>query len=288
MLEKLISIAREAGEIILRVREKGLDVGTKGDAFDFVTTADIESEKYIIAQLQKEFPDHTILSEERGIVSGTNTQRVWLVDPLDGTKDFKNGGTGFSVMIGLCEKDVPTVGVVYAPAKKRTYYAQKGKGAFQRVDGKDIPLHVRSTSEISEAIMVTRIPGGEKRDEDKLDDFFEVKAKIPDSSVGVKVGLIVEGKADFHINTNYRATAWDTCAPQVILEEAGGKMTDLRGNPLRYTQKGNRWENSFVATNKILHDKVIQKINQFYKRTGKFAITGRSLTCNHAYKNGVH
>jgi len=94
---------------------------------------------------------------------------------------------------------------------------------------------------------------------------FDVK-KIPESSVGIKLGLIASGKADFHVNTNFRVSKWDTCAPQIILEEAGGKITDLYGHPLDYNQSENKLLNSFVASNRVLHKSIIEKIKEFYSR----------------------
>ncbi len=261
MLEKIIDIAVGAGKIVMKFREKGFQTQTKNDSFDFVTSADIKSEEYIIKRLSKEFPNDSILSEERGRIGNSNSS-IWMVDPLDGTKDFKNGGTGFSIMIGLCQDGKPVFGVVYAPAKRLLYFAQKGKGSYLRVDGKDHKLSVSSKKYLKEAIMVTRIPHNEKREEDKFEELFNVKEKIPESSVGIKLGLIASGKADFHVNSNFRANKWDTCAPQIILEEAGGKITDLYGNPLDYNQSENKWSNSFVASNKILHKLIIKKIKE--------------------------
>jgi len=265
MLEKVISIAVGAGEIVMNLRKKGFQSQTKKDSFDFVTSADIKSEAYILKRLSKEFPNDSICSEEKGRV-GNNTSRIWMVDPLDGTKDFKNGGTGFSIMIGLCQDGKPSLGVVYAPAKKLLYFAQHGNGSYLRLEGKDYKLRVSRAEYLKDAIMVTRIPHGEKREEDKLMDYFNVKEKLPESSGGIKLGLIAEGKAEFHINTNFRAKKWDICAPQIILEEAGGLVSDFDGNPLDYNTPDNLWSAYFVASNGVLHKSIIEKIKEFYSR----------------------
>src|SRR3989338_6466244 len=109
MLGKIVDIAVGAGRIVMQIREEGFQTQTKKDAFDFVTSADIKSEAYILKRLSKEFPNDSILSEEKGRI-GNKTSRIWMVDPLDGTKDFKNGGTGFSIMIGLCQDGQPVLG----------------------------------------------------------------------------------------------------------------------------------------------------------------------------------
>lgn len=259
IIESVISIAITAGKIIMGVRKKGFTYETKSHSFDFVTTADLKSEKYIISQLQNRFPKYTIISEEKGIISGKDKNYVWYVDPLDGTKDFKNNGKGFAVMIGLCYKNKPILGVVYGPAQKILYYGEKDKGSYVRINGKDSRLMVSDVADLKHSVMVTRIKDIEKRKGDIFEGLFKVKKKVPESSVGLKLGLIGRQKADFHIHANSRASKWDTCAPQIILEQAGGKITDIYGKNLYYAQSDNNWKYSFVASNKVLHDKIIAK-----------------------------
>jgi len=117
---------------------------------------------------------------------------------------------------------------------------------------------------INNSVLVTRFVNGEKRAEDAIEDLYSVKEKIPEGSVGTKIGLIASGKADFHIHTNSRASKWDTCAPQIILEEAGGKITDFYGNKLDYLIAENNWKNSFVASNSILHEKILLELKKGY------------------------
>lgn len=262
MIEKVIKIAKRAGEEILKIKKEGFQVRTKTSEFDFVTTADLKSEEIILRELKKEFPEDEIISEETdNKITGKN-KRVWLVDPLDGTKEFKNGGFGFSVMIGLCVNGIPTLGVVYAPARDLLYYAEKGKGAFIEVKGKASRLEVSRLDNLENSRMVTRIDHGEKRDTDRLIESIKVKEKIPEGSIGLKLGLISSGKAEINIHTN-RLNKWDTCAPQIILEEAGGKITDWKGKKLDYNQTGNCWQNSFIATNGPLHPEILRKVKEF-------------------------
>ena len=188
-----------------------------------------------------------------------------MVDPLDGTKNFINKGDGFAVMIGLCVNGVPEIGVVYAPLKDKLYYSQKDAGAYEEVSGKKIRLKTGKMSNLDDIRLVVRDTYGEskpeQRDFDKIVDGLKVKEKIPEGSVGLKLGLIASNKADANIMTNPRGSKWDTCAPQIILEEAGGVVTDLFEKPLKYKQDSLRWENLFVASsNKILHGKLIKKL----------------------------
>ncbi len=264
MLEKIIDIAIKAGEIIMYIREKGFETKIKGDSFDFVTSADLASEKYILDELKKEFPDDSILSEEEGKIENNNS-RIWMIDPLDGTKDFRNGGNSFSVMIGLCINGEPSLGVVFAPAKDLLYFAEKGKGAYLITGGKKQKLHVNEINDLNNARMIVRIMDTEKRDEnDSLANFFEVKEKISESSVGIKAGLIAKQGAEFFVSSNPRTSKWDTCAPQIILQEAGGEMTDFEGKPLNYNQANSLWGFVFIASNRKLINPIIDKIKQFY------------------------
>jgi 3'(2'), 5'-bisphosphate nucleotidase len=263
MLEKIIAIAIGAGDIVLDIRKKGFETQTKSDAFDFVTTADLESEKYILNRLSKEFPNDSFLSEEKG-KTGHDPARIWMIDPLDGTKDFKNGGDGFSIMIGLCIHGKPSLGVVYAPAKQLLYYAQKGNGSYLRINDKNSRLHVSKIKTLKDARQITRISHGEKRESDELLEYLDVKENIPESSGGLKLGLIAQSKAEFHINTNFRARKWDICAPQIILEEAGGFVSDFEGNLLDYNKHDSLWSAYFVASNSVIHQSVISKIKKYY------------------------
>lgn len=261
MLEKIIDIAKEAGKILMKYYSQELEVSTKKDDYDFVTKADIEADEYIRKRLKKEFPNDEILSEENTDIPVDYSGRVWMVDPLDGTKDFINKGSGFSVMIGLCEDGKPTLGVVYAPSRNLLYYAEKGKGAYMEQKGKHSKLKVSEIKELSESRLVIRIKHGEERESDKFTNSLEVKEKIPESSVGLKLGKIALGEAELQIGSNFRASKWDTCAPQIILEEAGGIMTDFKGNKLDYKQKALNWDPLYVAANcKTIHQEIIEKL----------------------------
>ncbi len=252
LIDKISAIAIHAGDIILDIRKRGFNSKTKSNEFDFVTDADIAAEKYILERLEKEFPQDSILSEERGFI-GKKSSRVWFVDPLDGTKDFKHGGLGFSVIIGLCIDNKPELGVIYEPVTKRLYFGQKGQGAYLRAAGKDTQLFVSGQDSIHDSTMIVRIPHGEKREADKFELAFKVKKILALSSIGLKLSLVASGEADFSVITNSHTSKWDTCAPQVILEEAGGMITDFFGQPLDYSQKENSWSRLYIVSNGKLH-----------------------------------
>jgi 3'(2'), 5'-bisphosphate nucleotidase len=263
MLQTVIAIAIEASDIIMKYYGTGVAVSQKTGPHDLVTQADREADTFIRMRLQAAFPDTSILSEESDEQVASYTAKVWMVDPLDGTKDFVNNGRGFSVMIGLCEGGVPTLGVVYNPTTRILYYAKKGEGTHRRFDGRTERLCTSVVTHIHDARMITRIARGESRALDGTLDKLDVKERIEESSVGLKLGMIAAGEAEFTIATSTNTSKWDTCAAQIILEEAGGIITDLKGRLLDYTQESLRWHDLFVASsNSELHKNILRILQE--------------------------
>ena len=269
-LHQIISIAREAGRITMQCRADGFDTSTKSDAYDFVTTADIATEEYIIDEIRRLFPDDDILSEESGL-HGTLDGRVWMIDPIDGTKDFAHGGNMFSVMIGLCVDGVPVLGVVYSPSYLSgdpecalLYYATKGNGAYIVQGNIETRLQVSKRDALADARLVTRVQIDEHdvRPSDAKILSIPVEEHISMSSGGLKLGLIAHNQADLCISFNPLIGKWDTCAPQVILEEAGGIYTDGEGTLLDYKKEGSHWGDTLVASNMELHPLIINYLKQ--------------------------
>lgn len=257
---RIFAISDLASEILLKYRQQVLEVDYKKDEFDPVTVADRESDTLIRSELQKAFPDDLILSEENDNIPDNYTGRVWMVDPLNGTKSFIKGTDTFAVVIGLVENGVPTFGCVTVPVQGKQFYAEKGKGAFQKSDGKYERIQASSIHEIEKARLITREPSGDIRPiEEKLDTIPFAK-RIAEGS-GAKLCIIAIGEADAHINTNMRAGKWDISAPQIILEEAGGVVTDLDGNAIDYKDGSINLGRSFVASaNKELHEKIVREL----------------------------
>ena len=164
-------------------------------------------------------------------------------------------------MIGLCINGTPGFGLIYEPISTTYYYSEKGKGAWMENESSKSRLKVSSTQSIQRAIFLTRTPKPPKR---PLDDIYKlkVKGKVAIGSVGSKVAILAKGEADFHVQTNYKCSKWDTCAPEIILEEAGGRLTDLYGEPINYKQKDIRLTKSFVASNGVLHEKVLKEVSK--------------------------
>lgn len=262
IIDQLIPIIRHAGDILLEYRLTGFETHTKSDAHDFVTTADTASDAYLREEIIKLFPEDKILSEESGILPNDYTGRVWMIDPLDGTRAYVEGSESFSVMIGLAIEGVAMLGITYAPMSNVLYYAEKGFGAFVVREGKSEQIHVSAINSVRDARIVDYRRTAGFRILDKYVDALGFKVAGIEGTNTLKVGRIAEGNAEVVINTNTNVCKWDFCAPQVILEEAGGKVTDTEGNPIDYLSSKTSLDKSFVATNGILHQVILEALKK--------------------------
>jgi fructose-1,6-bisphosphatase/inositol monophosphatase family enzyme len=155
-LTKAMQLAEQAGEILKKYHGTNLDVHYKRDEFDPVTIADRGSDDLLRKGISEAFPNDEILSEENPLQPSSYEGRVWMVDPLDDTKGYVAGRDTPGVMIGLLKKGKPILGVVYLPFRNEWYYGEAGKGAFRVRDGATLQLHVRHTTNISEAVLAGR------------------------------------------------------------------------------------------------------------------------------------
>ena len=260
MIRQVIDIARGAGKIVMKQYGGTFKINYKKDQFDPVTSVDLESNTYLTKQLQKHFPKDQILSEETKHTVKNYAGRVWVIDPIDGTKGFIKKAD-FSIIIGLLQDGKPSLGVVYDPVHDVVFYAEKNKGAFMLKNGRVKRLKVRKTKTLPDAVLVTRFFNQNKWPLDPVVEKMKVRKRIPLHSTGLKLAYLAAGKADVVIGTSPRVSKWDTCGSQVILEEAGGMVTDLSGKPLDYTHKSSEWH-YFLASNGFLHGKVLHEIRR--------------------------
>jgi 3'(2'), 5'-bisphosphate nucleotidase len=263
-----ISVARElalqAGQIILRYRGTGVEVDRKaGD--EPVTRADREASELIVAGLTRAFPDDIVISEEaaddrRRLEPG---HRVWFIDPLDGTKDFIRGLPGFAVMIGLCVGARPRAGVVYQPVNDRLFWAAEGHGAWLVAEGgegtADRRLHVAPTTDVASARLVASASHRTGKI-DQVKSALGIADEIQIGSVGLKLGLIALAERDLYVNPSSKSKTWDTAAPEIILHEAGGRISDVWGAPLRYDVPDMWHRRGLLASNGALHADVLARL----------------------------
>ncbi len=242
--------AREAGAIVKRYYEKPIEQVAKSDKGagredNWLTQADSESDDLLKARLLDAFPDYGWLSEETAD-SGErlSKERVWIVDPLDGTREFTLRVPEFCVCVALVENGRPVVGVEYNPATNRLYSAALGAGTT--LDG--APVRVSRTEHMALAQVLA------SRSEDKRgewDPFKEYCHVVLTGSVAYKLAEISVGNGDATFTLTPK-NEWDICAGTILVEEAGGKVTGLDGEPLVFNQRS-PLRPGMIASNRVLH-----------------------------------
>ena len=257
-LDVAIEAAIKAGNIILEIYDKEYEKSTKSDDSP-ITEADLKSNEIIKKILSK--TSHVILSEEdKDDFNRLSEETIWIVDPLDGTSDFIDKTGEFTVMIALVKNKKPILGVIGWPTEKTVFAAQKGKGAFRYSNGKWEKIQVSNISVFSKCRAV-----GSRHHLSEIEKSFIKKLKIEKfTSIGssLKVGKISSGEAEAYITTTNKMKEWDSAASYCIVNEAGGKMTDMLGNDILYNNKIVNHKNGILVTNGQIHEKIV---NEFKK-----------------------
>jgi 3'(2'), 5'-bisphosphate nucleotidase len=255
-----VDLARAAGEAILAKYGKPIRVEQKNyeDDVEPVTQADRIANELIVNGLKSQFPSDGILAEESVDTDRRlRKSRVWMVDPLDGTNGFIDGNGDFAVQIGLVGDGECVAAVVYLPLTDVLYRAVLGGGTWiERPDLEPEKAAVSDRSTFSEMRLAASRSHRSPR-MNKVVERFGFREEVQRGSVGIKVGLLVEEQCDLYIHLSGRTKQWDTCAPQLILTEAGGRLTDLFGRPLNYNVPDVNNRNGLVASNGVSHDLII-------------------------------
>jgi len=266
-------LARQAGAVLLEHYYSPFLVEQKVNALDEleeVTAADREANELIVSRLQKEFPDDGILAEEStDSAHRLDKERVWLIDPMDGTKNFINRDGDFAVQIGLALGGESVLGVVYQPVRRVLYRAASNEGAWiEAGDDGAAPLSVSNLTRPGEMVLASSRSHRSSRME-RVVSAFGFKDETRRGSVGVKIGLIAERQADLYLHLSPSTKQWDTCGPEAILVAAGGRLTDLFGQPLRYNGVRVDNRNGIVATNGAAHEMVIENLKPLLREFGR-------------------
>ena len=255
-LDTIIDALIRAGEKIREIYDTDFEVNKKDDGSP-ITKADLESNKILRSVLEK--TGIPILSEEDvDAKSRLVSDKVWIVDPLDGTQDFVNRTGEFTVLVGLVENHIPVMGLVYLPIKKILYFAEKGIGAFRYNLHNWEKISVRNVGDVSRCLaLVSRhhLSGKEK----KILDHLGITNTLTIGST-LKVMEISSGRGDIYLTTTNKMKQWDTAASHCIISEAGGKMTDILGNDLIYNTESVKHENGLLVTNGVVHEMIVSKI----------------------------
>ncbi|ANE43123.1 3'(2'),5'-bisphosphate nucleotidase CysQ family protein [Deinococcus puniceus] len=239
-LDTAITLAREAGALLLSHLARGITVEHKTSAEDTVTAADREASALIVAGLKAAFPGDGLLSEEEtdspeNKAERLGRERVWIVDPIDGTNDFIKGSSDFSVSIGLAVGGEPVLGVVFAPASGELFAGMAGAGVTK--NGEATAVSTRGDS------FVIAISGTEYKRELHLHDLPGMK---PSGSIALKLARIAAGEADATFTMSPRSE-WDIAAGHALLLASGGELLRRDGLPIRYNQPSPHIEQGIVG-----------------------------------------
>lgn len=255
MIHDIIQIAKQAGGIIRDAHRTRFSVEIKSDNLkNLVTEIDKKSEKTIMDFIRKKYPSHNILAEESG-GHKSSSDYLWVIDPLDGTTNFAHGLPIFSVSIGVQYKDESIAGVVYDVMRDVVYSAEKGSGAFEN----DNKINVNNNDNIEKSLLVTGFPYNVAENPEKVFERFIEMLKVARAvrrlgSAAIDFCYVAngvfEGFWEVHLNP------WDICAGKLIVEEAGGKVTDFNGNPISIFNK------TILSTNGKIHSKMIELLNK--------------------------
>lgn len=260
-LSVALAAAHAAGDIIRGHYQRGpIETTVKADGTP-VTQADLEANQAIVAALRAAFPDDGILAEETADDrSRLVRERVWIVDPMDGTRDFVQRSGQFAVHIALALRGAPVVGVVYSPIERLTYHAVAGHGAC--IDS--APLAVSSATELERfRIGVSRFGLN-----DNMRDFI-TRSKLGANTVpiGASLKMMAVARGDIEISlalTDFESE-WDTCAPELVVREAGGRFTDLDGQPFVYNKPDVRHRRGILVSNGTRHDELLALVRPYYR-----------------------
>ncbi|MDX1498869.1 MAG: 3'(2'),5'-bisphosphate nucleotidase CysQ [Woeseiaceae bacterium] len=253
LIEPVVALAVDAGSAILEVYATDFDVQAKGDASP-LTQADLASHRLIMAGLGALTPELPIVSEESGLPEfGVRSAwpRYWLVDPLDGTKEFVNRNGEFTVNIALIEAHRPVFGVVHVPVQGRTYFGAEGRGAELRA-GDEAPRALAVGGSSHDPV---RVVGSRSHRGSSLDGFLAALGEpemIPMGS-SLKFCAVAEGRADVYPRLG-PTSEWDTAAAQAVVEQAGGLVLEIDGKPLSYNRKPDILNPHFVVIGPADHD----------------------------------
>ncbi|MFH1199409.1 MAG: inositol monophosphatase family protein [Candidatus Omnitrophota bacterium] len=255
-LDIAIKAAFKAGSVHKKYFGKAFKVQTKTTSFDLVTTADTEAEDVVVRLIRKKYPAHNILAEEK-IYQKTNSEYTWIIDPLDGTNNFASGLPIFCASVGLAYRNKVIAGAIYDVSRNELFYARRNKGAF--LNGKRI--HINKAANLGQAIIITGFYYS--RDKDMIDTLDTMKRFLRKRIIGIRrlgsaaldLCYVASGRAAGF--WEFTLSPWDFAAGSLIIQEAGGKVTDNCGNNVLPVKK-----TFIVASNTKIHSVMLEVINE--------------------------
>jgi 3'(2'), 5'-bisphosphate nucleotidase len=244
--EPLIALAHDAASRIMAVYAHAFEVEQKDDLSP-LTAADLAAHHCIVAGLERLTPDIPVLSEESAedvpTLMRRQWSRLWLVDPLDGTREFVKRNGEFTVNIALIDAGIPILSVVQAPVTGVVWHAQRGVGAFRRDGDHEVTLHSRRP-----AIVPLRVAVSRSHRDPRTDALLQRMGPTQPMSLGSSLKFCELAEGGMDVYPRFGPTSeWDTAAGQCVLEAAGGIVVDPRGRPLRYNQRDTVLNGDFLA-----------------------------------------
>ncbi|HUN60419.1 MAG TPA: inositol monophosphatase family protein [Candidatus Sulfotelmatobacter sp.] len=258
-LEVAIETAQDAGKILREEMERPPAISHKAE-FDLVTQADRRSEALIVSRLQKYFPGHAVAAEE-GSGKDTGSEYRWHVDPLDGTTNFAHAYPCFCVSLALARKNELLLGVIYNPIYNELFTAARGEGAF--FNGKKI--HCSKIDALKNSLLCTGFPNHDRESNPNFRFYWDFTLRSHgvrrDGSAALDLAYVAMGRFDSF--WEFGLNPWDTAAGVVLVEEAGGKISDMQGQP--YVLGGP----SILASNGNIHEEMLRVVAE---------VTGQTLS----------
>lgn len=267
----LVGIAAEAAEVVFRIYQTPFEVDYKGPR-DPVTLADREANALICERLQTAFPGVPVVAEESTpdtFAGYQSAERIFFVDPVDGTREFVAKNGEFVVMIGLVEGDRATASVIHAPATGTAWVGLLGHGAFRVSPGEGrTEINVSDCAELAQVRVVASRSHRTPTFERALSE-LGAGTVFPQGSAGLKGARVAEASADAYIAPFYAGQRWDICACDALVHAAGGRVTDAYGAPIDYRAPALAQESGLVVSNGLVHDALLERLAAFRARIGR-------------------
>ena len=251
----------DAGKTVMKIYNQPFETKIKSDNSP-ITEADIASNKIIQKIISTS--DYPILSEEtKDNKKRLEKETVWIIDPLDGTSDFINKTGEFTIMIGLVRKQVPVLGIIYCPPQNTLYVAQQNQGSYQLAGEKWSKMSVSTISDLTKSRTVYSRHHSEESE--RLFFKYIKTKKLTKRGSSLKAIDVASGTSELYFTSTNKMKQWDTCASYCLIKEAGGNITDVYGNDLKYNSDDVYHQNGIIISNGLIHEKVINSYKKFLK-----------------------
>jgi myo-inositol-1(or 4)-monophosphatase len=260
-LETAVEIARESGALLSNYLEKRIGFELKGE-FDLVTEADRASERLVVERLRSHFPSHNIVAEEGGGHQSAS-EYCWFVDPLDGTTNFAHSFPMFNVTLGLALAGEMIAGVVYDPVRQETFAAERGGGAYLN----NRRIHASGVRRLSDSLASTGFPSRKRHQNVNIHFYYQLAMATHGvrrtGSAALDLAYVASGRLDFF--WEFGLKPWDVAAGTLLVREAGGQTSDMRGGPHSVTGSEH-----LLADNGTLHGEVLVIFGEVFR--GEFRV----------------